>query len=286
MDGFIHGPVADPEKAIREAESLKIDTLVGVPVQVLAMARHPEAGRLADGRLKAVLLNMDHMPLAIRTALERTWGADVYDHYGMTEMGLGGGVQCRARQGYHPRDLDLLFEVIDPATGRIVEDGQPGEVVFSTLTRKTMPLIRYRTGDWGRWLVEPCSCGGRLRTLGKVTGRVRGGIPLSGSGLLTMAALDEALFPIPGLLDFQAEIQDLETGASLELTVWAAPGANRQAVLDDAARALADLPAVQSALAKPGFHLAAPVAGPESGPDRGSAKRRIIDCRRNMPDLI
>ena len=53
----------------------------------------------------------------------------------MTEMGLGGAVECSAREGYHLREADLLFEIVDPA-GRQVKDGEYGEVVFSTLTRK------------------------------------------------------------------------------------------------------------------------------------------------------
>ena len=78
--------------------------------------------------------------------LRTVWGGDVYNHYGTTEMGLGGGVECAAHRGYHLREADLYFEIVDPLTGEHVEDGEFGEVVFTTLTREGMPLIRYRMG--------------------------------------------------------------------------------------------------------------------------------------------
>ena len=78
---------------------------------------------------------------------------------------------CRERAGYHPREADLFFEIVDPSTGEVLPDGVPGEIVFTTLTRRAMPLIRYRTGDFSRWIPEPCPCGSVLKRLGKVGDR-------------------------------------------------------------------------------------------------------------------
>jgi phenylacetate-coenzyme A ligase PaaK-like adenylate-forming protein len=66
----------------------------------------------------------------------------------MTEMGLGAAVDCRALAGYHIREADLFFEIIDPDNGSPLPDGETGEVFFSTLTRKGMPLVR----------IEPATC--------------------------------------------------------------------------------------------------------------------------------
>ena len=68
----------------------------------------------------------------------------MFTHYGMTEMGLGGGVECEALDGYHLREADLYFEVVNHETGEACPDGGLGEVVFTTLTRQGMPL--YDTG--------------------------------------------------------------------------------------------------------------------------------------------
>jgi phenylacetate-coenzyme A ligase PaaK-like adenylate-forming protein len=95
----------------------------------------------------------------------------VYEHYGMTEMGLGGAMACEKRDGYHPREADLLFEIIDPCTGEVLPEGEYGEIVFTTLTRQAMPFIRYRTGDFSRWLPGLCGCGSILKRLDKVGDR-------------------------------------------------------------------------------------------------------------------
>ena len=89
-------------------------------------------------------------------------------------MGLGGGVECEAHLGYHLREADLYFEIIDPNTGRLVPAGEYGEVVFSTLTRRGMPLIRYRLGDRCRFLPGRCPCGSGLRLMERVSGRFEG----------------------------------------------------------------------------------------------------------------
>jgi phenylacetate-CoA ligase len=206
-DGIKHGPVRDVAQTLDVMIEREVNVLVGVPVQVLALARYGESKGVAPPpALKRVLLTTDHVPDAITRVLERTWGCEVYNHYGMTEMGLGGGVECQARRGYHLREADLYFEIIDPATGDPLPDGERGEVVFTTLTRSGMPLIRYRTGDESRFLPGDCPCGTLLKTLERVKGRLDGRIEIGAVGCLTMADLDEALFLIAGLLDFSATL--------------------------------------------------------------------------------
>jgi phenylacetate-coenzyme A ligase PaaK-like adenylate-forming protein len=78
---------------------------------------------------------------------------------------------CGERVGYHPREADILFEIIDPDTGEVMPEGEYGEIVFTTLTREAMPFIRYRTGDRSRWLPGPCPCGSVLKRLDKVGDR-------------------------------------------------------------------------------------------------------------------
>jgi phenylacetate-coenzyme A ligase PaaK-like adenylate-forming protein len=195
-----HGPVRDPAVTLDVMRREKINVLVGVPTHVLALARYPNAPKL---QLKSVLLTTDHVSQAIKRVVEERFACKVYNHYGMTEMGLGGGVECEARRGYHLREADLLFEIVDPNTGEVQPDGEYGEVVFTTLTRRGMPLIRYRTGDVSQFITEPCLCGTRLKTLERITHRLSGRIPV-GMRYMTMADLDEALFTIDGVLNFTA----------------------------------------------------------------------------------
>jgi phenylacetate-CoA ligase len=230
-----HGPVRDAAATLDEMRREKIDVLVGVPTHVLALARCANALKT---RLKAVLLSTDHVSNAIKQAIEAAFKCKVYNHYGMTEMGLGGGVDCEAQQGYHLREADLLFEIVDPKMGTVQLDGEYGEVVFTTLTRHGMPLIRYRTGDVSRFITTPCPCGTHLKTLEKITHRLSGRISI-GTRYLTMADLDEALFAVGGVLNFTATLTRENSHDCLRIEVKIADGHNILSVVQAVSKAAA-----------------------------------------------
>jgi phenylacetate-CoA ligase len=203
---FPYGLVSDYEEALRIIRDKKIDVVLGVPAQVLALARLSLHGGAKERlRLKSALLAMDRVPRSVRRAIEEAWSCQVFDHYGSTEMGFGGALECEAHAGYHLREADLYFEIVDPETGEVLPDGEFGEVVFTTLTRRGMPLIRYRTGDISRLLGEPCPCGTSLRRLDYVRERIGDAVPF-GKGFLRLAELDEAVFSIDGVLGFDASV--------------------------------------------------------------------------------
>ena len=91
-------------------------------------------------------------------------------------------------------------------------------MVFTTLTRRGMPLIRYRTGDISRFITEACPCGTQLKTLEHITHRLSGYLPV-GRHYLTMADLDEALFAIDGVVNFTATMTNENGRDSLQLEV-------------------------------------------------------------------
>jgi len=234
-----HGLVRDVNETLAVMRREGVDCLVGVPTQVLALAIY-EPGL----KLKNALLATDHVPNAIVRTVEAAWECTVYNHYGMTEMGLGGGVECAVRRGYHLCEADLLFEIVNRDTGAPVADGVPGEVVFTSLTRRGMPLIRYRTGDISRFLPGPCPCGTNLKTLARVTHRADGAIPI-GEHALTMADLDEVLFTVPGVLNFSATVA--RTGQDTLLLEISAVEGWGDAVASDMDAALEAIPAIEQA---------------------------------------
>ncbi len=218
-----HGLVQNPETVLDIMAKERINTLVGIPTQVLALVYCEPAEQEKDRIfIKNVLLSTDHVPAALAKHLEEAWGCRVFNHYGMTEMGLGGGVECEALAGYHLREADLLFEIVDPESGEVLPEGEEGEVVFTTLTRRGMPLIRYRTGDIARFIPEPCPCGTVLKRLSPVKDRVKGRIPLTGGGFLSMSGLDEALFAVKGVTNFKASLFTDNNRDRLEITVQVA----------------------------------------------------------------
>jgi phenylacetate-coenzyme A ligase PaaK-like adenylate-forming protein len=196
----------------------------------------------------------------------------------MTEMGLGGGVDCRALAGYHLREADLYFEIVDPVDGRPLPDGEPGEVVFTTLTRRGMPLIRYRTGDLARFLPGSCPCGTVLRRLDHVRGRLSGRVGLRNGLWLELADLDEALYPFPGLINYQAKVLEKNGRDTLVLTLFMCDTAEHTAA--QAARtALRQVPALRAALSVGNFDLEVILLSSEKQPSTGVAKKSILDVR-------
>lgn len=110
---------------------------------------------------------------ALRHDLEDRLGIRAVDIYGLSEI-LGPGVACEchvAQAGLHGWEDHFLFEVIDPDSGQPVPEGQPGELVITTLTKEALPMIRYRTRDITRLSHEPCACGRTHVRIMRVTGR-------------------------------------------------------------------------------------------------------------------
>ncbi len=203
-----HGLAKDTAAALDHAHSMAADCLVGFPVQILGMARLDAHTRRPAIRLRpnSVLLCSDYAPDALVADIARIWGSNVLTHWGSTETGLGGGVECRAACGCHLRQADLIVEIIDPATGKPLPDGTWGEVVVTTLNRQAMPFIRYRTGDTGRLLPGTCPCGSVVARLDKVPGRIGATVTLANGNSLRLAALDAILFRMEGVMDFTATV--------------------------------------------------------------------------------
>lgn len=213
-----HGIVTNLSETLKTIVRQGVDCLVGIPSQVLALARYTEFTGQAIS-LKSVLLSTDHVPYSIMEELKRVWNCQVFEHYGMTEMGLGGGLDCMAHAGYHLREADLYFEIID-SNGKPVPEGQTGEVVFSTLTRQGMPLIRYRTGDISRFIPESCPCGTLLRRMEPVRNRKNSVVFLEDQSGFTLADLDEKIFAVPGVIDFTVAVDNMRHTTQLNITVW------------------------------------------------------------------
>jgi phenylacetate-coenzyme A ligase PaaK-like adenylate-forming protein len=278
VEGVVHGLVTNPDHTVREIVRQKADCLVGIPAQVLSLVRNETGVLIPHGQIKSVLLSSDYVSPAITQELTRTWGCAVFNHYGSTEMGLGGGVECQAFQGYHLREADLYFEIVDPASGEPQPTGTWGEIVFSTLTRRGMPLIRYRTGDLSRFLTGVCPCGTGLRRLDRVRGRLNDFVRLGKSHWLSTVDLDDVLFPIPGLLDYQAVLTDGNNKDRLDILVHARKG-EAEAALEAVSLALAESEALREPIRDGSVSLGSVSSATEQRIATGAAKRSIHDLR-------
>lgn len=166
-------PIGEPrhmQQLLELISAEKVTSVVALPTHMRMLAEElvKGQGRHDDINIRSVLLSAEYIAGQDVELIERVFDCKVYEHYGMTEMGLGCAVSCGHGDGYHIRELDLYIEIVDPQTGQVIDGEEPGEIVFTTLTRKGMPFIRYRTGDYSRWIHERCRCGSVLRRIAKV----------------------------------------------------------------------------------------------------------------------
>ena len=125
-----------------------------------------------DIHLKAGIFGAEPWTEEMRRDIEKSLGLKAYDIYGLTEV-LGPGVafECSEQAGMHVNEDHFIIETINPETGKRVPDGEKGELVFTSLTKKAFPLLRFRTKDIGVLNVEKCKCGRTFVRMSKPMGR-------------------------------------------------------------------------------------------------------------------
>lgn len=150
----------------------------------------------------------------VRSRLEKLWESRVFDHHGMTEVGP---VSYEAED--MPRQLIVLedaylAEVVDPQTGKEVEDGECGELVLSTLDRTACPLLRYRTGDWVKKKLHR----GRLILDGGILSRLDDMVVVRGVNIYP-SAVEAVVRQFPEVIEFMVEQRKVDAMDEIELLV-------------------------------------------------------------------
>jgi phenylacetate-CoA ligase len=215
---------------------------------------------------------------ATRARIESAWGARVVDHTGMTEMGPV-SFECNPRpgEGVHIIESEFIPEVIDPATGALLEEGQPGELVLTNLGRVGSPLIRYRTGDHVKLTHGPCACGRSFAWLNDgILGRVDEMFIVRGNNVFP-TAVEAVLRRFAELAEFRCTID--EDGALTQVRVEVEPVPQCGGVESLAERVAT---ALQEAL-----HFRAEVALVETGtlPRFELKGRRFVRVKKGEPRL-
>ena len=157
--------------------------------------------------IKKIISTSEPLSESMRKRLEEAWGCKVLDVWGMTEFGLACAVECDEQNGLHTDEANLLFEVIDPETGKHVPDGQVGELVITSLSAECSVLIRYRTHDIAAMLAPPCGCGAHFnRRLKKPSGRMDLQFKIGMGRKIYPVLFDEAVFIDGSVIDYQVKI--------------------------------------------------------------------------------
>jgi phenylacetate-CoA ligase len=179
-------------------EDLGAEILCCTPSYALAIADHvSEPARLS---LRAGVFGAEPWTEGLREAIESALDLTAVDIYGLSEvMGPGVSAECaEARAGAHVNEDHFLVEVVDPQSGEPLPDETVGELVFTTLTKEALPLLRYRTGDLASLTREPCACGRTFARMSRVVGRSDDMLIIRGVNVFP-SEIERALLAIPEL---------------------------------------------------------------------------------------
>lgn len=215
---------------------------------------------------------------AMRERIEADAGIKAFDIYGLSEI-IGPGVasECSAQSGLHIFEDHFYPEIIDPETGEPLPDGSEGELVLTTLSKKAMPMIRYRTRDITSIIPERCSCGRSLRRIRRIGRRSDDMFIIRGVNVYP-SQVEAALLAVEGTLPHYQIILTREQGLdqiTVEVEVTAEVFSDKIRALEDVRARLAH--AIEHIL---GIRVALRLVEPRSIERSQGKAKRVID-RRN-----
>ena len=166
------GP-GNTDKQLQMMMDMNTTVLGSTSSYALLLAEEIEKRGIKDKiHLKKGIIGSERWGEKMRNRIKRDLGIEIYDIYGLTEIyGPGIGISCSHDCGMHYWDDYIYIEIIDPVTGKVLPDGELGEIVITTLVKEGAPLIRYRTHDLSRIIPGECPCGSKFPRLDTIMGR-------------------------------------------------------------------------------------------------------------------
>ncbi len=188
--------------------------LACTPSYALNIADYLQSEGIAPGTLKLAygVFGAEPWTEEMRTEIERRLGIVALDIYGLSEI-IGPGVSCECHQGksgLHVWEDHFLVEIINPATGERVAEGEEGELTFTSLTKEAFPLVRYRTGDVASFTTAPCVCGRTHGRMSRVKGRTDDMLVIRGVNVFP-SEIERVLLTYPELSPYYQIVIDRRT---------------------------------------------------------------------------
>ena len=216
------------QRQVLMLEDLGGQVLGATPSYALNLAQVIAEQGIARDRLRLEIGMFGAEPWSeeMRSALERELGIAALNVYGLSEIvGPGVSAECiEVRSGAHIQEDHFLVEVIEPASGAPVPPGTEGELVFTTLTKEALPMVRYRTGDISAIDLEPCACGRTTARMARVRGRYDDMLIIRGVNLYP-SEVERILLGVGDVAPHYQLLVD-RPGAMDELTVVCEPAAD------------------------------------------------------------
>jgi phenylacetate-CoA ligase len=198
--GIVPAAGGNTPRQVLLIKDLGAEVLVCTPSYALHIAEVAAAEGFAKGDLPLRFGHFGGEPWTeeMRVEIERSLGILAFNNYGLSEV-IGPGVsgECPAREGMHVSEDHFIVECLDPETLEPVRDGETGELVFTTLTKEALPVLRYRTRDLATLDRRPCPCGRTGVRMGRVVGRSDDMLIVRGVNLFP-SQIEEALLRVEG----------------------------------------------------------------------------------------
>jgi phenylacetate-CoA ligase len=208
----------------------------------LAELAKEEGFDLAKGTVRKLIVAGEpggNVP-GIRDRIEQLWGARIFDHWGMTELGPL-AVECPENPGgIHVLESECIAEILDPVSHKPVQPGTEGELVVTNLGRIGSPLFRYRTGDLVRADPEPCPCGrSLLRLNGGILGRIDDMFTIRGNNVFP-ASIEAILRQFTEIAEYRIDVETRRSMQHVKITIEPHHGAEGDALSEKVSRAVKD----------------------------------------------
>jgi phenylacetate-CoA ligase len=214
------GP-GNTEKQLQMMMDLKSTVICATSSYALLLAEEIQKRGIKEKIcLKKGVIGSERWGEKMRKRISTELGIELYDIYGLTEIyGPGIGINCKYDTGMHCWDDYIYLEIVDPATGDPVPDGEQGEIVITTLVKEGAPLIRFRTHDISRIIPGECPCGSRFPRIDVITGRSDDMMKVKGVNVFPKQ-IEEVLGLFPELSsEYQIRISHLDGKDSMRIYV-------------------------------------------------------------------
>lgn len=214
-------------RQIRLAKDLKTRVFTAVVSYGVRLMEILEEQKETLPDLKIGIFGAEAFSESMKKKISEGLNIDVFDIYGMTESGGVGtlGMDCPAHDGLHVWEDQYIIEIIDPKTGEPVDDGEEGELVFTSLTREALPMIRFRTADLTCIISrDACECGRTHLKIAPITGRRDDMLIVKGVNFFPKQ-IEQTLLGIPGIgNNYQIIVEEVDGVNNVRVNVEAEPG--------------------------------------------------------------
>ena len=214
------GP-GNTDKQLQMMMDMKSTVLCSTSSYALLLAEEIEKRGIKDNiHLKKGVIGSERWSDKMRERISTELGIELYDIYGLTEIyGPGIGISCKENCGMHYWDDYIYIEIIDPATGKNLPDGEIGEIVITTLVKEGAPLIRYRTHDLSRIIPGECPCGSKFPRIDTIMGRTDDMMKIKGVNVFP-SQIEEVLGTFPEISsEYQIRISHLDGKDTMRIYV-------------------------------------------------------------------